>query len=43
MGSLLLVAAGIGTLLSAAVSFAIARSLLMLDRRGNGSKKDHSV
>lgn len=43
MGSLLLVAAGIGTLLSAAVSFVIARSLLMLDRRGNGSKKDHAV
>jgi hypothetical protein len=43
MGSLLLVAAGIGTLLSAAVSFVIARSLLVFDRRGNGSKKDHAV
>jgi hypothetical protein len=42
MAALLLVAAGIGLLLSATVSFVIARSLGMLDRRSNGSKKDHA-
>ena len=42
MAALLLVAAGIGLLLSAAVSFLIARSLGMLDQRRNGTKKDHA-
>jgi hypothetical protein len=42
MAALLLVAAGIGLLLSAAVSFLIARSLGMLDQRRNGTKQDHT-
>ena len=43
MGALLLMAAGIGMLLSAAASFVIARTLGMLNRRDGGSAKDRSV
>lgn len=43
LGMLLLIAAGLGMLLSAAVSFVIARGLGTLDRRGSGSTNDRAV
>ena len=43
LATLLLIAAGIGMLLSAIVSFLIAHSLRLLDRRSNGSGKGSAV